>query len=951
MKIPLLDFQARAAASALATLSRGAAKYNQDRADPVRTAFTLSSVTGSGKTVIAAAVLEAALRGSKTFQVDPIEGLTVLWVSYDPDLSAQSRAAIERMADGLDASIMSTVDSSSFAQEKLAPGRITFLSLSLLGEGKPLTRGSESRPFSFWDTLAATVADPDTTLLVVADEAHIGMGRRASGEETLLQRVIAGPGDHPYPGAPMTWGISATPKRFTESIEAMVGEHIGEDVAVDPSDVQDSGLLKQSVALHVPAASGSAMAMTMLGQGLDELVELTRTWTRYCAGAGVPAADTVVPLMVLQLPPREAAADAAPEDRLIAEALSEARRRFPAFGPANVAHVIPGRGTIKLKVAGEEFTVRHIEPNLVEGRTDVRLLIAKDAISTGWNCPRAEVLVSYRTLNDPTAITQMLGRMVRTPLARTTGVDRLDRVSCWTPFFDSAAAQSVVEVLTGDKDPETGQAKASTTVLLDPVRYHLGGGAFVTGDPVPETSVADDEPSPATEVEQLGAAAANTPAPQRQEPQAEQDPAEQAPVQPTEAGPADPEDVPASAADPFAGAVIASAAVVSEVEPIDPEAIATLLALPSTAMPPKRPAPVRRALDLAAALAVDELEPGATATLETRAVEALEHSVRRNAEAVESARQQVTSVSQQVLVKSYGAGVDTRTVTAVAGADIVRKHFDAADRRMGGMGKVHYARAFRDAHAKGDPLDEHALRAEVAAMGRVPQVVQDLEDAAEAFSEQMLARHRDSIALLSPARRDVYKLLRAAGRTPSARAIVLSADRTYSSAASGVRVPKHIYSDAQGLWTLPASTVRNNWESAVLQREIARDAVVAWYRNPSGHIPAALSVAYQDASGTWRPFQPDFLFVERSYEGYRVAIVDPHWTADADGLARLAALADYAEANAGLLSRVNPVTKLPGTDVLRRLSLQLPEVRDAARSAVSLPALFTEHGEDYPLEG
>ena len=45
----------------------------------------------------------------------------------------------------------------------------------------------------------------------------------------------------------------------------------------------------------------------------------------------------------------------------------------------------------------------------------MRVLFAKDAISTGWDCPRAEVLVSFRPAEDETHITQLLGRMVRTP--------------------------------------------------------------------------------------------------------------------------------------------------------------------------------------------------------------------------------------------------------------------------------------------------------------------------------------------------------------------------------------------------------------------------------------------------------------------------------------------------------------------------------------------------------
>ena len=32
----------------------------------------------------------------------------------------------------------------------------------------------------------------------------------------------------------------------------------------------------------------------------------------------------------------------------------------------------------------------------------MRILLAKDAISTGWDCPRAEVMVSFRSATDKT---------------------------------------------------------------------------------------------------------------------------------------------------------------------------------------------------------------------------------------------------------------------------------------------------------------------------------------------------------------------------------------------------------------------------------------------------------------------------------------------------------------------------------------------------------------------
>ena len=90
----------------------------------------------------------------------------------------------------------------------------------------------------------------------------------------------------------------------------------------------------------------------------------------------------------------------------------------------------------------------------------MRVLVAKDAISTGWDCPRAEVMVSFRAASDRTHITQLLGRMVRSPLARRVpGNDRLNAVDCLLPKFSKKTVEEVVDALMkgDDSSPPTGR--------------------------------------------------------------------------------------------------------------------------------------------------------------------------------------------------------------------------------------------------------------------------------------------------------------------------------------------------------------------------------------------------------------------------------------------------------------------------------------------------------------
>jgi hypothetical protein len=116
-----------------------------------------------------------------------------------------------------------------------------------------------------------------------------------------------------------------------------------------------------------------------------------------------------------------------------------------------------------------------VSPETVQDRTHIRVLFAKDAISTGWDCPPAEVLVSFRRARDETHITQLLGRMVRTRLARRVpGNDVLNSVECVLPHFNRKTATGVARVLIGEKregDDGTGGTGGveGRWVLVSPV--------------------------------------------------------------------------------------------------------------------------------------------------------------------------------------------------------------------------------------------------------------------------------------------------------------------------------------------------------------------------------------------------------------------------------------------------------------------------------------------------
>ncbi|WP_341911107.1 DEAD/DEAH box helicase family protein [Polaromonas sp. YR568] len=469
MKFTLKDYQGDAVRDALSNLKKGRKDWHDGA---YRSAFSLTAVTGAGKTVMAAAAFEALFHGDDEYDFDADPGAVVIWFSDDPSLNEQTRFRLMEASDRIRHTDLMPVET-TFNQSKFAAGKVYFLNTQKLGKNSLLVRGHdpevleakagtllpETRPdlrsHTIWDTIRNTIEDPDLTLYLVLDEAHRGMGNLSaanqSAKSTIVQRLINGA--HGVPGIPVVWGISATVERFKKAMEGAQKRITLPDVVVDSAKVQESGLIKDTIILDMPNEVGD-FDTVLVRRATDKLKESTEAWAEYALQQEEP--QTVIPLMVLQVPNT-------PDPNEIGRALDTIYQQWPALPSGAVAHVLGDHST-------QQFGSRqvpHIAPERVQESTWVRVLIAKDAISTGWDCPRAEVMISFRTATDRTHITQLLGRMVRSPLARRIpGNDRLNTVDCLLPKFNAKTVGEVVDALMRGDDTlpaPTGR------VLVNPV--------------------------------------------------------------------------------------------------------------------------------------------------------------------------------------------------------------------------------------------------------------------------------------------------------------------------------------------------------------------------------------------------------------------------------------------------------------------------------------------------
>lgn len=461
MRFTLKDYQSDAVDEILKTLDYARRDWH-DRGR--RTAFALSSTTGSGKTVIAATVIEAMLHGSDEFDFEADPSAVVLWVSKDPSLNAQTRGRFIECADAIPPGDLVLLDK-NYAEDSLETGKVYFINPAKLGRKADFVKHTDDRHYTFWEILENTISDDDKTLYMILDEAHEGMKPQSGDEQTIVQKIINGNGANPP--MPIVLGISATVRRFDEAMASAKGFSKEPNIVIDPKRVQESGLLKSTLTLDIPDEDGD-FSTTMVRDATLDFVQVCEQWDEYCVYQGI---DPVAPLLVVQIPNKATGQKGTEkgwmeEDALIHLVLETIRKNWSEMPADCVAHVLGDRSTIEVGAYG----IPRVAPQDIEDDHQIRVLVAKDAVSTGWDCPRAEVLVSLRPAVEDTYVTQLLGRMVRTPLAQATSVERLNAAACYLPHFDRQTAKMVAEEIMGMREPRSGPGGAKvSSVLFGPV--------------------------------------------------------------------------------------------------------------------------------------------------------------------------------------------------------------------------------------------------------------------------------------------------------------------------------------------------------------------------------------------------------------------------------------------------------------------------------------------------
>lgn len=329
--------------------------------------------TGAGKTVMMASVLNKVAEEIEERTELEKRKVAYIWIAPNK-LYIQSYNAIK----GFFAEMRSIkpIYFEDISSDELLPNEVLFVNWESINKEKnTMIRENETNKtlYSFINKARLN----ETEIVVIIDEEHMFSGKAAKRAAEVLQKI--------YPKVEIR--VSATPITNSDY-----------KINVERQDVIDQEMIKEGIilnpALDTVIQEGRGIEEILLEQALAKRNELKATYEEL----GIK----INPLLLIQLPNDTSDANTVDDQKYIDIILQNLEHKYG---------ITINNNRLAVWLSGRKDNVDDIEKpdNMVE------VLLFKQAIALGWDCPRAAVLLIFRELKSTSFTIQTVGRILRMP--------------------------------------------------------------------------------------------------------------------------------------------------------------------------------------------------------------------------------------------------------------------------------------------------------------------------------------------------------------------------------------------------------------------------------------------------------------------------------------------------------------------------------------------------------
>jgi type III restriction enzyme len=335
--------------------------------------LVFKSPTGSGKTIMMAEFLKQL--------VDDREvrlSLGFIWTAPRPVLTNQSKEKLENYFEksrALKCSFFEDLD-----DRKIGENEILFFNWEKVRR-EDLIYIRDNEQDNNLPIVVKRTKEEGREIILIIDESHY------QAQSDVTQKWIKDVGPR------LVIEVSATPKAV---------EQPDETVNVHIEDVKKEGMIKKAVILNDDfdnfIRQGKIQTQKLSGGSEELVIDATLKKRQELIRAYQKEKVNVNPLVLIQLPDRKTSL----EDRIRERVESILKNKYKISTEKD-------NNRLAIWLSGEHINKENVEKQ----DSGVEVLLFKQAIALGWDCPRAQILVLFREWHSPIFSIQTVGRIMR----------------------------------------------------------------------------------------------------------------------------------------------------------------------------------------------------------------------------------------------------------------------------------------------------------------------------------------------------------------------------------------------------------------------------------------------------------------------------------------------------------------------------------------------------------